>query len=149
MYRLISIVFIIIVTAILTLSPSCLYSQHIKDNGDMVTDGDVGDSFLGVGQYDCSKKNQAEWYFAPADQTKKQEVDSGFVVTNNTNKVSIYYPRILNAAAIAHLNIHVASANSDGSIEIRLEKIDGIIISAETIDLFSNNSKIFIHSSIC
>lgn len=99
-----------------------------KDNGDIVTDGDVGDSFIGVGQYDCSKKIQAEWYFSASDQIKKQEVDTGFAVTNITNKASLYYPRILNAAASANLSIHVASEKNGGTIEIRQDKMDSKIL---------------------
>lgn len=101
---------------------------HYKDNGDIFADGDVGDSFIGVGQYDCSKKIEAEWYFAASDGTKKQEIESGFAVSNLTNNASLYYPRVLNVAANATINIHVSSANNGGIIEIRHDKPTGKVL---------------------
>jgi len=101
---------------------------HYKDNGDIVADGDVGDSFIGVGQYDCSKNIQAEWYFAASDGTKKQELDSGFVVSNITNNAYLFYPRILNVAAKAAISIQVSSANSGGTIEVRQDKANGKLL---------------------
>ncbi len=101
---------------------------HYKDNGDIVADGDVGDSFIGVGQYDCSKKIEAEWYFAASDGTKKQEIDSGFVVSNMTNNASLYYPRIFNVSANATLSIKLASASNSGTIEIRQHKTNGKLL---------------------
>ncbi len=101
---------------------------HYKDNGEIFADGDVGDSFIGVGQYDCSKKIEAEWYFAASDGTKKQELESGFVVGNMTNNASLYYPRVLNVAANATLEIRVASASNGGTIEIRQDKTNGKLL---------------------
>jgi hypothetical protein len=101
---------------------------HYKDNGDIVSDGDVGDSFIGVGQYDCSKKIQAEWYFAASDGTKKQELDSGFVVGNITNNASLYFPRVLNVAANANISIQVASVNNGGTFEVRQDKPNGKLL---------------------
>jgi len=100
---------------------------HYKDNGDIVADGDVGESFIGVGQYDCSKKIEAEWYFAASDGTKKQEIESGFAVSNMTNNASLYYPRVLNMAANATINIQIASA-SGGTIEVRQDKPNGKLL---------------------
>jgi arabinoxylan arabinofuranohydrolase len=101
---------------------------HYKDNGDIVADGDVGDSFIGVGQYDCSKKIEAEWYFAASDGTRKQEIASGFAVSNLTNTASLYYPRVLNVAAKATISIHVSSASSGGIIEVRQDKPTGKVL---------------------
>jgi hypothetical protein len=101
---------------------------HYKDNGDIFADGDVGDSFIGVGQYDCSKKVEAEWYFAASDGTKKQEIASGFAVSNLTNNASLYYPRVLNVAAKAVLSIHASSANSGSTIEVRQDKTNGKLL---------------------
>ncbi len=101
---------------------------HYKENGDIVADGDVGESFIGVGQYDCSKKIEAEWYFAASNETKKQESETGFVVSNSTNNASLFYPRVLNAAAKATLSIHIASANSGDTIEVHQDKIDGALL---------------------
>ncbi len=101
---------------------------HYKENGDIVSDGNVGDSFIGVGQYDCSKKIEAEWYFAASDGTIKQEIDSGFVVSNMTNNASLYYPRMLNVAANATLEIRVASASNSVTIEVRKDKTNGKLL---------------------
>lgn len=113
---------------------------HYKDNGDMVADGDVGDSFIGVGQYDCSKKIEAEWYFAASDGTKKQEKDSGFVVSNITNNASLYYPRMLNVAANATVEIRVASASHSGTIEIRKDKKNGKLLGTVNVPNTGNLS---------
>jgi len=101
---------------------------HYKANGDIYADGDVGDSFIGVGQYDCAKKIEAEWYFAASDGTTKQEIESGFAVSNLTNNASLYYPRLLNVAAKADISIQVASANSGGIIEVRQDKNNGKLL---------------------
>lgn len=101
---------------------------HYKENGDIATDGEVGDGFIGVGQYDCSKKIQAENYFAASDGMKKQEFESGFVVSNITNNASLYYQRVLNVAANATLDIHLSSANKGGIIEIRKDKTNGELL---------------------
>jgi hypothetical protein len=101
---------------------------HYKDNGDIFADGDVGDSFIGVGQYDCSKKIEAEWYFSASDGTKKQEFESGFVVSNLTNNASLYFPRVLNVAANATFELRVASASNGGTIEVRQDKTNGKLL---------------------
>jgi arabinoxylan arabinofuranohydrolase len=101
---------------------------HYKNNGDVVADEEVGQSFIGVGQYDCSKKIQAEWYFAASNGIKKQETDSGFIVTNIKNNQYLYYQRMLNMGENAIANISVASPDSNGIIEIRQNKINGKLL---------------------
>ena len=101
---------------------------HYKDNGEIVADGDVGESFIGVGQYDCSKKIEAEWYFAASNGTNKQEIATGFAVSNLTNDASLYYPRILNAAANATIKLQIASNSTGGTIEFHQDKSNGKLI---------------------
>jgi hypothetical protein len=101
---------------------------HYKANGDIVADGDVGDSFIGVGQYDCSKKIEAEWYFAASDGTDKQEFENGFVVSKLTNNASLYYQRVLNMEANATINLQIASASNGGMIEVRKDKANGQLL---------------------
>jgi arabinoxylan arabinofuranohydrolase len=101
---------------------------HYKANGDIVADGDVGDSFIGVGQYDCSKKIEAEWYFAASNGTNKQEFENGFVVSNLTNNASLYYQRVLNMEANATIQLQVASASDGGIIEVRQDKANGKLL---------------------
>ncbi len=101
---------------------------HYKANGDIIADAQVGNSFIGVGQYDCSKKIEAEWYFAATDGTNKQQKDSGFVVSNLTNNASLYYPRVLNAAANATIAVHVSTANNGGKIEVRQDNPNGKLV---------------------
>jgi arabinoxylan arabinofuranohydrolase len=101
---------------------------HYKANGDMFADGYIGDSFIGVGQYDCSKKIEAEWYFAASDGTDKREFETGFVVSNLTNNASLYYQRVLNVQANAEISIQVSSANDGGVIEVRLDKANGKLL---------------------
>jgi len=101
---------------------------HYKANGDIIADGDVGDSFIGVGQYDCSKKIEAEWYFAASDGTAKQEFESGFVVSNLTNNASLYYQRVLNMQANATISLQIAAATDGGTIEVRQDKANGKLL---------------------
>jgi len=101
---------------------------HYKDNGDIVACQEVGDSFIGVGQYDCSRKIEAEWYFAASDGTEKKETESGFAVTNMTNGAYLYYPRIFNIAENSIIDISFSSANSGGIIEVRKDKPNGELL---------------------
>ena len=101
---------------------------HYKDNGEIVADGAVGESFIGVGQYDCSKKIEAEWYFAASDGTNKQEIASGFAVSNLTNDASLYYPRILNTTENASVELQVASNTAGGTIEFHQNTANGKLI---------------------
>lgn len=101
---------------------------HYKANGDMVADEEVAKSFIGVGQYDCSKTIQAEWYFAASDGTSKQEGGTGFVVGNTSNLNQLYYPKILNVAADASISVNVSSTNSNGTIEVRQDKSNGRLL---------------------
>lgn len=100
---------------------------HYRANGDIVACKEVGESFIGVGQYDCSNKIQAEWYFAASNGVKKQETDSGFVV-NLTNKTSLYFQRVLNMTANASISLKVASAAKGGVIEVRQDNAEGKLL---------------------
>jgi arabinoxylan arabinofuranohydrolase len=100
---------------------------HYKANGEIATSKEVGESFIGVGQYDCAKKIQAEWYFAASDGTKKQELDAEFVV-NMTDNASLYFQRVLNMTANATISVQVASATKDGVVEVRQDKADGKLL---------------------
>lgn len=101
---------------------------HYKANGDIVADAVVAKSFIGVGQYDCSNKIQAEWYFAASDGCRKQEIATGFVVSELAKDAYLQYPRILNVAADASISVNVSSLSSDGIIEVRQDKTDGILL---------------------
>jgi len=101
---------------------------HYKDNGDIVACGEIGDSFIGVGQYDCSKTIQAEWYFAASNGTKKQEIESGFIVGDLTNNASLYYQRVLNVAANATISVQVASETTGGILEVHQDETNGKLL---------------------
>ncbi len=101
---------------------------HYKANGDIVADAVVAKSFIGVGQYDCSNKIQAEWYFAASDGLKKQEIASGFVVGNIANDASLSYPRVLNVAANASFSVNISSTTSTGIIEVRQDNSSGTLL---------------------
>lgn len=101
---------------------------HYRDNGEMVACGEAGDSFIGVGQYDCSKPIEAEWYFATSDGTEKKEVETGFAVGALTNNAYLYYPRILNLAKNAEISLRVSSPNSGSFFEVREDAEDGRLL---------------------
>ena len=103
---------------------------HYKANGDMVADAEVAKSFIGVGQYDCSRAIQAEWFFAASDATTKEEGGTGFVMGNIQNGSSLYYPRVLNVAADATISLNVSSPNGGGAIEVREDKPTGTLLAA-------------------
>jgi arabinoxylan arabinofuranohydrolase len=101
---------------------------HYKANGDIVADTEVAKSFIGVGQYDCSKTIQAEWYFAASDVTSKQEGGTGFVISNIANDSYLYYPKVLNVAADASVSVNVSSENSGGTIEVHQDEATGTLL---------------------
>jgi arabinoxylan arabinofuranohydrolase len=101
---------------------------HYKANGDIVADAAVGKSFIGVGQYDCSKPIQAEWFFAAPDAATKQEGGTGFVIGNLANQACLYYPRVLNVAANPAISVNVASEDSGGVVEVREDKPAGPLL---------------------
>jgi arabinoxylan arabinofuranohydrolase len=101
---------------------------HYKANGEMVASKEVGESFIGVGQYDCSKKIEAEHYFAATNGVEKQELGEGFVVSNLTNNASLCFQRVLNMQANAAISLQVASASAGGVIEVRKDRADGKLL---------------------
>ncbi len=101
---------------------------HYRKNGEIYADGVVGDSFIGVGQYDCSKKIEAEWYFASSKGIDKNEIEKGWTVTNLINNAYLYFQRILNMAVNAKVEFYVASTAKGGIIEIRQDKVNGNLL---------------------
>jgi hypothetical protein len=101
---------------------------HYKANGEMVASKEVGESFIGVGQYDCSKKIEAEHYFGASAGIKKQELGDGFVVSNLTDNASLCFQRVLNMEANAAISLQVASVSAGGLIEVRLDKSNGKLL---------------------
>lgn len=102
---------------------------HYRENGEIYADDVVGVSLIGVGQYDCSKKIEAEWYFAATKEIGKKEIpNNGWAVTNLKNNAYLYYQRVLNAAANATIEMNVSSAVKGGIIEIREDKVNGKLL---------------------
>ena len=101
---------------------------HYKSNGDIVADAEVAKSFIGVGQYDCSKTIQAEWYFSASSDAVKEEGGTGFVMSNLRQGSYLYYPRILNVAANAGAKFSVAAKEGGGIIEVRQDATNGKLL---------------------
>lgn len=91
---------------------------HYRDNGEMVICGETGSSFIGVGQYDCSRPLEAERYFAMSDGPSKKEYGDGFIVSGIRNNDYLYFQRVLNMARNAEIRISL-EADGHGVIEVR------------------------------
>lgn len=101
---------------------------HYKANGDIVGDQAVIDSYIGVGQYDCSSPIQAEWYSAASSSMEKIENGEGFAVKNTGSESYLYFPRILNVAKNPTFTVNYAAENSLGSIEVRGDSLKGELL---------------------
>lgn len=98
---------------------------HYKENGEMYICGETGDSFVGVGQYDCSEKIQAENYFAASDNVRKKEDGTGFAVSGMEDGDYLYFQRILNLAEDSDLIVSLKSGAGSGVLEFRNGSPDG------------------------
>lgn len=101
---------------------------HYKDNGEIVACGETGDSFIGVGQYDCYEKIQGENYYAASDNIIKKDLENGFYVSGVCNGSFLYFPRILNMASNSELTIKINSNSGSGRIEIRKDAHNGELL---------------------
>jgi arabinoxylan arabinofuranohydrolase len=106
---------------------------HYKANGDIVGDVEMIKSITGVGQYDCTKPIQAEWYFAASDGITKSEVGNGFAISNTLNDSYLHYPRLLNVAENPTLNLSIASTATNGSIEVHEDSKTGTLLGTITV----------------
>lgn len=111
---------------------------HYKDNGEMVICEDTGDSFIGVGQYDCSEKIQAENFFAASDEVYKKETETGFAVSGLENTSYIYFQRILNLSDNAEFIISATCNSDNGTLEVRQNTETGDLLG--TLHLNNTNN---------
>lgn len=100
-----------------------------KNDGKMVADKFTINSPLGVAQYDATwPKIEAENYFA-ASQNTKLENSSGFEVSQLTNNMYLYFPKIRNLQSNMFINFCVSSSNTTGgTIEIHQNSTNGPLL---------------------
>ena len=101
---------------------------HMKDNGDIVTDGFI--KKVGVGQYDATWESiKGEWFFDAADGIVKKENADGFELRGIKDGSYLSFPNMLNVSADALLKLRVANGNDRScTVEIHNDDPDGELL---------------------
>ena len=105
---------------------------HFKGNGEIVTDTDFLSKHFatGMGQYDAAwPQIEAEWYYEKSNNIKKQDCAEGdFELTNIENNSWIRFANVDLSSAPTLFSARVGNIGGSGSIEIRLDSINGILL---------------------
>ena len=103
---------------------SILSYVHYLDNGDIAP---VRIDKTGVGQYDGTKKIEAEDFFAAEQGEVKQCAAGGFEVRGLKDGSSLTYPKVRDLGKNTTLSLRVAGS-AQGSVEVRKGAKDGQLL---------------------
>jgi len=123
----------------------CIISYcHFKDNGEIVTDTDFLSKHFatGMGQYDAEwPQIEAEWYYEKTDNIKKQDcAEGGFELTNIENNNWIWFANVDMSIAPTLFSARVGNIGGSGSIEIRLDSLNGLLLGEVNIPKFAGTN---------
>jgi len=106
---------------------------HFDDLGRIVSDTDFLDKHFdtGVGQYSASwSEIQAEWFYEKSHGTGKEgNADEGFVVSDIQNKSWLRFSNVRFSDHPNTFTANIHSSKEGGLIEVRADRIDGILLS--------------------